>query len=211
MMCTRLLTFPLVTIFFAATGQTPTSPQNAPVKPPIILVTDPSWDISGSPVRFGEYPLSGEKIATATSTLHGGTHKAAAAEYNHNTKRIPGAVPIWRNRTDSGEGEAYQFRKNLVLGADPIRKATLEINCDDVARLYINKRLVSVDQRDGRLKDGYDVWFDFRSVTGFMFNRIYTYDVTDYFFTNVTNTILVEAVSLAFDGSHANVSAKLVL
>jgi len=35
--------------------------------------------------------------------------------------------------------------------------------------------------------------------------------VTDYFFTNVTNTILVEAVSLAFDGSHAYLSAKIVI
>lgn len=200
--------FFLTTLFSATVLAQTTAPA---LKAPLSLITDPSWDVSGSQDRFGEYPLPGERIATATSALAGGTRKAVAADYNDRSKIIPGAVPIWGKRQDSGEGEAYQFRKNIALGAEPIRKATLEINCDDVARVYINKRLVSVDKRDGKLKDGYDVWFLFRSVTGFMFNRIYTYDVTDYFFTQVTNTILIEAVSLAFDGSHANVSAKIVL
>ena len=40
---------------------------------------------------------------------------------------------------------------------------------------------------------------------------MYAYDVTDYFFTNTNNTILAEAVSLAFDGSHAYFSAKIVI
>ncbi len=107
--------------------------------------------------------------------------------------------------------QAYQFRKTVQFGADPVQKITLEVNCDDVARVYINQRLVSVDKRDGTLKDGYDDWFLFRSVSGFMYDRIYTYDVTDYFFTNTNNTILVEAVSLAFDGSHTYFSAKIVI
>lgn len=44
-----------------------------------------------------------------------------------------------------------------------------------------------------------------------MYDRIYTYDVTDYFFTNTNNTILAEAVSLAFDGSHAYFSCRIVI
>lgn len=180
-------------------------------RPPVVIATDPSWEVSGGQTTFGEYPLSGPQIATAQSPLTGGTQRAVAAEYNPLSKIIPGSTPIWRNRTADGEGEAYQFRKTVALGADPVRKATLEVNSDDVARVYINKRLVSVDRRDGTLKDGYDRWFTFRSVSGYTYNRIYTYDVTDYFFENVPNTVLVEAVSLAFDGSHAYVSAKITI
>ena len=35
-------------------------------------------------------------------------------------------------------------------------------------RICISKRLASVDKRDGKLKGGYDDWFLFRSVSGFM-------------------------------------------
>jgi outer membrane protein OmpA-like peptidoglycan-associated protein len=189
---------------FSTISQTPTG------QSPLVIVTDPTWEVSSSPVHFGEYPLSAEQ-AVPGATLPGGSRQAVEAEYNPQAKIIPGSLPIWRNRTATGEGEAYQFRKTVQLGAEPIRKATLEINCDDVARVYINQRLVSVEQRDGKLKDGYDKWFVFRSVSGFMYNRIYTYDVTDYFFTHVNNTILIEANSLAFDGSHAHLSAKIVI
>lgn len=199
------------TLFFVATIFTSTHKKQVSGKPPVVIVTDPSWDVSGQQIHFGEYPLSAEQIASPTSPLHGGTFKAMAAEHNGRGKVIPGTVPIWRNRTTSSESEAYQFRKTVQLGAERIQKATLEINCDDVARVYINQRLASADKRDGKLKDGYDDWYLLRSVSGFMYNRVYTYDVTDYFFTNVTNTILVEAVSLAFDGSHAYISAKIVI
>ena len=204
-------TYALVATFFVTRGFVPTHKKQAGSKPPIEIATDPSWDVSGQQTSFGEYPLSAEQIASATSPLYGGTHKAVTAETNGRSQIVPGAVPIWRNREADGEGEAYQFRKTVPLGADPIQKITLEVNCDDVARVYINKRLVSVDKRDGKLKDGYDDWFFFRSVTGFMYNRIYTYDVTDYFFANVNNTILAEVVSLAFDGNHAYLSAKIVI
>jgi len=207
----RFTSHALATFFFVATGFTSVHKKQVSGKPPIVIVTDPSWDVSGQQTHFGEYPLSAEQIASPTSPLHGGTFKAVAAEHNGRGKVIPGTTPIWRNRTTSSEGEAYQFRKTVQLGAERIQKATLEINCDDVARIYINQRLASADKRDGKLKDGYDDWYLLRSVSGFMYNRIYTYDVTDYFFTNVTNTILVEAVSLAFDGSHAYVSAKIVI
>jgi outer membrane protein OmpA-like peptidoglycan-associated protein len=195
-----------VTTSFAQASQTP-----AGSSPTIVLATDPSWDVSGKPTQFGEYPLPAELMASATSPLWGGTYKAVIAATNDHSKIIPGSQPIWRNRRADKENEAYQFRKAVSLGANPIRKATLEINCDDVGRVYINKRLVSVDKRDGRLKDGWDRFFDFRSVTGFMYDRIYTYDVTDYFFTNATNWVLIEGNSLAFDGSHAYVSAKVVI
>lgn len=176
-------------------------------RPPLIITTDESWEISGARVRVHEYPLSAEQL---TMPLFGGSNRPTKAEHNPLAKVIPGSTPIWRNRTADTEGEAYHLRKTIPLGPDPIRKVTLEVNADDVARVYINQRLASAENRDGTLKDGYDKWFTFRSISGFTYNRVYTYDVTDYFFTNVTNTIFVEAVSLAFDGSHAYFSAKLV-
>ncbi|MCC7464826.1 MAG: OmpA family protein [Saprospiraceae bacterium] len=177
-------------------------------RPPLIIATDESWEVSGARVRVHEYPLSAEQVVMP---LFGGANQPAIAEHNPLAKIIPGSNPIWRNRTADSEGEAYHFRKTVPLGPDPIRKVTLEVNADDVARVYINQRLVSAENRDGTIKDGYDDWFTFRSVSGFTYNRAYTYDVTDYFFSNVTNTIFVEAVSLAFDGSHAYFSAKLVI
>lgn len=201
----------LAAIFILPTGFPPAFAQPPAPKPPITIVTDPGWDVGGGRVQFGEYPLSAEQIAAATATLPGGTQQAAVAKYSQRAKVIAGTTPIWRNRTADSEGEAYLFRKTVHLGPDPIRKATLEINCDDVARVYINQRLVSADKRDGSIKDGYDKRYLFRSVSGFLDDRVYTYDVTDYFFTHVANTILVEVVSLAFDGNHAYLSAKIVI
>lgn len=204
----HLLCILLISLASYASAQNPqtTSPTS------ITIVTDASWDVSGRATPFNEYPLSAEQIASATSTLYGGNNKAVVAETNGQGKVPPGATPIWRTHTVTpDEGSGYQFRKTVPLGPDRIQKATLEVNCDDVARVYINKRLVSVDQRDGKLKDGSENWFTFRSVSGFTFQRLYTYDVADYLFTNVTNTIFVEAFSLDFSGSHAYFSARLVI
>ncbi len=207
----RFTAYALPALFFITSAFVPANAQPAGIRPPVVIVTDPGWEVGARKTTFGEYPLSADQIASATSPLNGGTYKAVVAEFGPRSKIIPGSKPIWRNRTAEPEGEAYQFRKNVRLGADPIRKATLEVNSDDVARVYINKRLASADKRDGTLKDGYDDWFSFRSVTGYTSGRIYSYDVTDFFFANVNNTILVEAISLAFDGSHAYFSAKIVI
>lgn len=207
----RFFVHTFATVLFAMMGLCLTATGQTKVTPPIIIATDLSWDVSSGQTQFGEYPLSAEQIASPTSTLSGGTRKAVAAEFNERSRIIPGSIAIWRNRTADDEGEAYHFRKTVPLGSAPIQKITLEINSDDVARVYINQRLASAEKRDGKLKDGYDRWFLFRSVSGFMYDRIYTYDVTDFFFTNVTNTILIEAASMAFDGSHAYLSAKIVI
>lgn len=213
--CTLVATFSLPAVALAKAGFYVSTfaqiQQQAGSKPPVTIVTDQSWDVSGQKVQFGEYPLSAEQCASATSPLHGGTFKAVAAEHNGRSKLVPGAVPIWRFPTGDDKLTAYQFRKTVQLGAEPIRKITLEVNCDDVARIYINQRLVSADKRDGSLRNSDDKHLFFRSVTGFMYDRIYTYDVTDYFFTNVTNTIIAEVNSLAFDASHAYLSAKIVI
>jgi len=207
----RRTVFALVATFFVTSGFVFTQNQQPAPRPSLTIATDQSWEVGSQKTKFGAYPLSAGQLASAISSLRSGSHKAVAAEYQERSKIIPGTVPIWRHPVADSEGEAYQFLKTVSLGADPIRKVTLEINCDDVTRVYINKRLVSVEKRDGTIKDGYDDWYTFRSVTGFTQSRIYTYDVTDYFFTNVNNTILIEAISLAFDGSHAYVSAKFVL
>ena len=167
----RFTIYTLAAAFLVASGFVQPGKKQPIPQSPVTIVTDNSWDVSGQKTKFGEYPLSAEQCASATSPLHGGTYKAVTAEHNGRGKIVPGTLPIWRNRTADSEGEAYQFRKTVQLGAEPIRKITLEINCDDVARVYINQRLASAEKRDGRLKDGYDDWFLFRSVTGFTQSR----------------------------------------
>lgn len=201
----------LAATFFSVPGPVPAVKKPAGVKPPITIVTDNSWEVSANPTRFGEYPLSAAQIASATAALQNGAYKAVEADFFSPSTIIPGTMPIWRNRRASGELEAYQFRKTVPLGADPIQKITLEINCDDAARIYINKRLVSAEHHDKQMEDGNGDSFLFRSISGFNYAQVYTYDVTDYFFTNVTNTILAEAVSVAFAGGHSYISAKLVI
>ncbi|MBL7828199.1 MAG: OmpA family protein [Saprospiraceae bacterium] len=203
--------FPLLLAFGIESliAQPNTPPPSA--KPPLVIITDPTWDVSCQPVKFGEYPLSAEQIIPPDKPMYGGTCKAAAAAFMHDAQIIEGSIPIWRNHRTDSEMEAYQFRKTVALGNDRIKRITLQINSDDITRVYINQRLASADKRDGTMKDGYDDWYTFRSVSSFTYRRTYTYDVTDFFFTNVTNNIFIEAVSLAFDGGHAYVSAKFVI
>lgn len=208
MISLRTIAYALAANWFATTGFAQTSPSQIP---PVILVTDQQWEVSGQQISFGEYPLSAGQTPAANAPLNGGTCRAVVAEVNHLAKVVPGSLPIWRNHQATGEKEAYLFRKTLKLGPEHIQKATLEINCDDVARVYINQRLASAEKRDGTIKDGYDDWYSFRSVSGFTYQRIYTYDVTGYFFAHVDNTVLVEATSMAFDGSHAYISAKITI
>ncbi len=207
----RFTTGLLAAIFLLTAGFITGNKKPAGITPPLTIVTDQSWDVSGSKTRFGEYPLSGGQIASASASLPGGTYKAVAAAYYGISTIVPGTAPIWRNYIADEEAEAYQFRKMVPLGADPIRKATLVVNCDDAARIYINKRLVISGKRDEAHVNGYGDRMFFRSVTAFLYDRTYTYDVTDYFFTNVDNTIFAEVGSLAYQGGHAYLSAKLVI
>ncbi|MEO6040084.1 MAG: OmpA family protein [Saprospiraceae bacterium] len=207
----RFPAYALVATFFLTTGFVTQNTKQAIIKPPITIVTDESWDISGQQTQFGEYPLSAGQIASATSPLYGGTYKPVAAEFSQRSKVIPGALPIWRHRGADTDWEAYQFRKTVQFGADPIQKITLEVNCDDAARFYINQRLVTVDKRDGTLRNNDEDPMPFRSLTAYLDNRVYTYDVTDYFFTNFNNTILVEVANQNFDGNHAYLSARFVI
>ena len=207
----RFTTGLLAATFLITAGFVPGNKKPAGFPAPLTIVTDQSWDVSGSKTRFGEYPLSGGQIASASASMPGGTYKAVAAAYHGISTIVPGTVPIWRNYTADAEAEAYQFRKMVSLGADPIRKATLVVNCDDAARIYINKRLVISGKRDETHTNGYGDRMLFRSLTAFLYDRTYTYDVTDYFFTNVDNTIFAEVGSVAYQGGHAYLSAKLVI
>ena len=71
MILLRFTTYALVATLFVTTGFVPTNKKQAGIKPPITISTDYSWDVSGQPTQFGEYPLSGEQIASATSPLYG--------------------------------------------------------------------------------------------------------------------------------------------
>lgn len=59
-----------------------TTNKQAPIRPTITIVTDPGWEVSSRQTKFGEYPLSADKIASATSSLYGGTSRAVAAAYS---------------------------------------------------------------------------------------------------------------------------------
>lgn len=84
---------------FGTTGFAQTDKKPADARPPIVIVTDNSWDVSGQKTTFGPYPLSAGQIASYTSPLQGGTRKAVVAEFGPRSKIIPCSVPIWRNRT----------------------------------------------------------------------------------------------------------------
>ena len=120
----RFITLALAAILFLTIGSV-TATNHQTIKPPITIVTDNSWEVSGQQTKFGEYSLSAEQAGTATSPLHGGTFTAVAAKYNERSTIVPGTVPIWRNHKADEEGETYQFRKNVQLGADPIQKLSL--------------------------------------------------------------------------------------
>ena len=65
----RITAYAFLATFFLTTAFVPTHTKPAGVKPPITIVTDASWDVSGRQTKFGEYPLSAGKIASADTPL----------------------------------------------------------------------------------------------------------------------------------------------
>lgn len=177
----------------------------------VVVVTDYSWEVSGRQTKFGEYPLSAEQIIPPTAPMYGGTFNAVEAAYPPGSRIISGSRPIWRFGKAEDSWEAYQFRKTVALGAEPILKATLQVNCDDAARVYINQRLVDTDHSGAMLNDAHGGQSFFRNLTTAIYSNARSYDVTDFFYTNVTNTIFVEVANQPFNDNHGYLSAKLVI
>ncbi|MFN0014317.1 MAG: hypothetical protein ACKVU2_07180 [Saprospiraceae bacterium] len=61
----------LAATFFATLGFAQTNKDLPSNKPPLAIVTDPSWDVSQRPTKFDEFPLPAKQIASATSPLWG--------------------------------------------------------------------------------------------------------------------------------------------
>ncbi len=176
---------------------------------PLIIVTDESWEVSGAPTKFGEYPRSAEQLPGATGPLPGGTYSGVNAAFFGPSQIIAGTVPIWRSRVAKDSWEAYTFRKVVPLEALPIRSAMLEINCDDAARVYINQRLVNPEHRSARFKNEREDNALFRDLTACLYSEVKTYDVGSYFFTNTANVIIVEVANQPYGDNHAYLSARL--
>lgn len=202
-----LLSIISLVIFILNTGFLPEYPPTSPIS----IVTDHTWEVSGKQTLFGEFPLPAEMIPSATSPLYGGNFSAVTGSIYEPSKVIPGTTPIWRNQNAEGGWEAYQFRKTVSLGSDKIQKITLSVNCDDAARVYINKRLVNTDQRGAKLKNSRGTESYFHTLTAFSLYDVYTFDVTDFFFTNYTNSIVVEVANQPYNDNHAYLSAKIVI
>ena len=201
------LVFSLLGVFSTSIAVQAQSP--GAYRSPLLLVSDESWDVSAKPTNFGEYPLSAEQIPGATTTMAGGTLSAVDAAFFGPSQIIAGTKPIWRSHRAKDDWEAYQFRRVVPLQAHPIRSAILRINCDDAARVYINKRLVNPEQRSasfGNKNGGESLFHD---LTAYLYSEVKTYDVSSYFFTNTDNVIVVEVANQPYGENHAYLSAQL--
>jgi outer membrane protein OmpA-like peptidoglycan-associated protein len=212
----RPIYVPTFSLFFLALLLLPASGfgkyyQKTPVRPPLVVVTDGSWEVSSEPTAFGEYPLSAAQIPGPATRLKGGSKSAVRAAFFQPSRIISGTVPIWSQAKASEDWEARQFRKTVALDQTPLQKVTLQINCDDAARVYINQRLVNPDGRNGYFNDARGRNSLFRNLTALLYSEVRTYDVTDYFFTGVTNTIIVEVANQPIGDNHAYLSASITV
>jgi outer membrane protein OmpA-like peptidoglycan-associated protein len=182
-------------------------------KPPFIdrftLVTDESWEVSKDQTTFGEYPLSKEAVLAAKSGLKGGETQAVVANFYRKSTLIEGTKPIWRTERASDDWESYQFRKVFMLRNNVINQAAMQINCDDVARVYVNGQLVGGKNLHRNLEISWVEFTDFKQLSADFYDKIYTYDIKPYLIAGALNTLIVEVASKPTTNGHAYVCAKL--
>jgi outer membrane protein OmpA-like peptidoglycan-associated protein len=143
--------------------------------------------------------------------LAGGSRRPVTAELFPESRVIAGTTPIWATRKATDEWEAYHFRRLVDLGKYPIKSATLIINCDDAARVYINQKPVNPGHKSGELRTWNGRMKRFNDLTACLYSEVNTYDVTSYFYSNVTNAVLVEMANQPFYDNHAYLSVKIVI
>ncbi len=182
---------------------------NATQKSPRIVVTDNSWEVSGDQIEFGEYAQWARNLPAKGAALKGGNKPVEIAAYFDGSTIIPGTQPIWRRHHASDNWETYLFRKTIKLGSEPIKSVILQVNCDDAARVYINQKLVDTRKLNVTMGGQHGGDVNFKQLTTFMYNKIETYDVTSYFFTNTDNVVLAEVMNQPFGGNHAYLSAHI--
>ena len=176
---------------------------------PLTIVTDASWEVSKEQSDFGEYPLSMEAIAATKSGLKGGNAQAVEAYFYSASTLIEGTTPIWLTQKASDDFETRQFRKVFMMRNNLINTAAFKINCDDAARVYINGQLIVGTELNGNLRIGWSKTANFKQLTAYFYNRIFTYDIKPYLMAGALNTILIEVASERVTDGHAYVSAKL--
>ncbi|MDZ7876715.1 MAG: OmpA family protein, partial [Saprospiraceae bacterium] len=172
------------------------------------LVTDESWEVSKEQTTFLEYPLSKEAILETQAGLKGGDMQAVVANYYRESTLIEEAKPIWRTQQTSNNWESYQFKKVFMLRNNVMSQASIKINCDDVARIYVNGQFIGSNE----LSRSLSLWSskkDFKQLSADFYNKIYTYDIKPYLKAGALNTVIIEAASKPLSNSHAYVCAKL--
>ena len=183
--------------------------QQAP--PPLVVVTDGSWEVGAEQTVFGEYTLSAAQMPAKGAPLKGGTRNAVTADLFPESRVIPGTMPIWASKKAKDSWESFQFRKTIELGQFPIKSAILTVNCDDASRVYINQKSVNPHKKSATLNDRNGGKTVFNDLTSCLYSEVLTYDVTNYFYTGVTNTVLVEMANQPYNDNHAYLSMKIVI
>jgi outer membrane protein OmpA-like peptidoglycan-associated protein len=182
---------------------------NKPTIEPLILVTDETWEVSKSQTVFGEGPLSINDLSAAHLGLKGGSAAAVVANIYGGSTLIKDAKPIWLTKKASSKWESRQFKKVFMLRNNLIKTATIKINCDDAARLYINGQLISNNKLSGNLNSDFFSSKTFSQLSAYFYDQIFDYDVKPYLKAGALNTILVEVASEPVDNGHAYLCAKL--
>ena len=174
----------------------------------LTIITDESWEVSRGQPKFGVYPLSIDAISAAKVGFQGGNAQAVVANFYGESTIIEGAKPIWLTKRASDKFESRQFKKVFMLRNNVVQNAAFKINCDDAARVYINGQLIG-KELNGDLTTGYFKSTNYKQLTAYFYNQIFTYDVKPYLIAGALNTILIEVASEAVEGGHAYVSARL--
>lgn len=182
-----------------------------PAPPQLVVVSDLTWEVSAEQTTFGEYTLSASQIPAKGAPLKGGTRHAVTADLFPESRVIPGTMPIWASQKAKDSWESFQFRNTIDLGQFPVKSAVLTVNCDDASRVYINQKSVNPNPKSATLNDRNGGKTVFHDLTSCLYSEVLTYDVTNYFYTGVTNTVLVEMANQPYNHNHAYLSIKIVI
>ena len=194
----------LIPLFLIAFSTT-----NSPLIDRLTIVTDESWEVSKEQTDFDEYPLSNDAILAAKSGLKGGNAQAVVANYYSSSTLVEGTKPIWRTQKASNDWESYQFKKVFMLRNNLMSNASIKINCDDIARIYINGQLIGEKSLNRSLDLSWHKSTNFKQLSADFYNRIFTYDIKPFLMAGALNTIIIEAASKPVSNGHAYISAKL--
>ncbi len=176
---------------------------------PISIVTDESWQVTKYEINMGAYPMSYKQYQDLEKELDKNGQAAVQTQIFNQSKIIPGSKPIWRTAKAQDNWDSYGLRKIIPLGNFPIETATLSVNCDDVARIYINGKLLDTKKLRAKNISKYGQEVNFEQLSAYMYDRVYDYDIKACLYTNVKNTIIVELGNEDYSDNHAYLSASI--